>query len=72
MSMYREREHVLGWPIGHQPPVVQEQDARKEMACQGEIVEHRDDRDPIALVELLHKLHDSDLVAQIHEDAAGQ
>ena len=52
-------------PVGHDPALAHDHDAREEVGGQGEVVEHGHDRRPVALVEVDQQLHDVDLVADV-------
>ena len=60
-------------------PVAHDRDPREEVRGEGKVVQHRDDRGPVAAVEVGQQLHDFDLVADVevrrrfveHEDRSG-
>ena len=61
-------ERLRGRPIGHDAAVVQDHDPREEVRREADVVEHREDRRPVSLVQIDEQLHDLDLVAQVEVD----
>ena len=64
-DMAARRACVAGGPSATIRPALMSGDAREEVGGEGQVVEDRDDRRAVALVEVDEQLHDLDLVADV-------
>ena len=58
-------ERGRGGPVGDDPAAAHERDPGEEVGGEGQVVEDRDDRRAVTLVEVDEQSHDLDLVADI-------
>ena len=61
-------EDLARRPVGDHPAALDEHEPREEVRGEAEVVEHGDDRGPVALVEVDEQLHRLDLVAEVEVD----